>query len=197
MKKAFIILFFLSSNYLCSQTYSKYASNESVNDVLKFCIDNLKYNSFDKIKRKKIKSENIKWHEAFLTIYSKDSLNSFDSQFETILNRDNKLSSNYINKGLKKVKDIFSVKDIAFMRLQFDNEKNIIWNLKTKKGRFKSKPRRNYYIYSLPLFNLKKDKAIIFIENYCGGHCGGTRVEVLVKNNDKWVLYKSIGFWES
>lgn len=106
---------------------------------------------------------------------------------------------------------IFSKKDIEYIKQQVDENKGF----KIDKNKISSpekiisqdeldkilKRRSNYkekqYVnFSVPLFNLKKDKCIIKAES-CGINppgCGGS-VTVLQKKNGKWVELRNIYNW--
>lgn len=138
---------------------------------------------------------------------------------ENVLNRK---TAYYIGQDtvlLKKVDTLFSQKDKEFISKQYRNSINFILEqnlLKHKKvveydttmlaTREKS---RNYWeqlikknhcigLISLPLFNLKKDMAIVQVGYNCGVLCaeGGTYIYKLNRNG-KWELYLTIEKWIS
>jgi hypothetical protein len=120
---------------------------------------------------------------------------------------------------LKKIDTLFSQKDREFISKQYKNSINFILNpklLKHKKiieydttsntSRERSRKywekliEKNHCIgfIELPLFNLKKDMAIVQVGYNCGLMCaeGGTYVYKLNRNG-KWELYLTIEKWIS
>lgn len=137
---------------------------------------------------------------------------------ENVLNRQTMYYIGYDSIILKKADTLFSAKDKEFISKQYRNGIRFVLNqklLKYKKvieydttmtAREKSKiywdkmldKYRCIGSINTPLFNLKKDMAIIEIGYYCGSLCGegGTYVYKLNKNG-KWELYLTIEKWVS
>lgn len=138
---------------------------------------------------------------------------------ENVLNRK---TAYYIGQDtvlLKKVDTLFSQKDKEFISKQYRNSINFILEqnlLKDKKVveydttmlATKEKSRKYWEqlierhhcigLISLPLFNLKKDMAIVQVGYNCGVLCaeGGTYIYKLNRNG-KWELYLTIEKWIS
>ncbi len=61
----------------------------------------------------------------------------------------------------------------------------------------KSKRRNNYYILSIPIFSLDKQKAYVELEYYCGGLCGSGKGIYLKKINGNWFIIEKSTIWMS
>jgi len=136
---------------------------------------------------------------------------------ENVLNRQTRYYIGYDSTLLKKVDTIFSEKDKEFMSKQYRNGVNFILNqklLKRKKviefdttmiGEKKSriywdKMLEKYHCIGMintPLFNLKKDMAIVEIGYNCGTLCGEGGTYIYRLKNGKWELYLTIEKWVS
>ncbi|PZO26729.1 MAG: hypothetical protein DCF13_13285 [Flavobacteriaceae bacterium] len=138
---------------------------------------------------------------------------------ENVLNRK---TAYYIGEDtvlLKKVDTLFSQKDKEFISKQYRNSISFILNpklLKHKKiieydttSNVSREKSRKYWdkliennhcigLIDLPLFNLKKDMAIVHVGYNCGLMCaeGGTYIYKL-NSNGKWELYLTVEKWIS
>lgn len=137
---------------------------------------------------------------------------------ENLLNRQTMFYIGYDSILLKKVDTLFSIKDKEFISKQYRNGIRFILEQKLLKHKkvieydttmMAEKKSRIYWNKMLekyhcigtihtPLFNLKKDMAIVEIGYNCGALCGegGTYIYRLNKNG-KWELYLTIGTWVS
>ena len=194
MKKEIqLILLLLFTVNLYSQTYNNIVSDSIVNELLIFEIDNSP-KTYDDQKwwEKRINSIPIPWSEVMISIYSPE-IADFEFQKKVLIERDKQY-----NQELKNLTELFSESDFNYMKKQFNSENKIKWNFKIKKGRIKNNPKRKYYTYSIPLFNKKNTKEILYSE-FGGGcsHCGGANMLIYFKNDNNWKLYKSIPLWDN
>jgi len=136
-----------------------------------------------------------------------------------VLNRKTTFYIGYDTILLKKIDTLFSQKDKDFISKQYKNSVHFILDeklLKDKKvieydttmlatreksRKYYTKLLEKYHCISfvdMPLFNLKKDMAIVQVGYNCGLMCaeGGTYIYKLNKNG-KWELYLTIESWIS
>ena len=66
-----------------------------------------------------------------------------------------------------------------------------------EKGKIKENPKNKYYLYSIPLFDQKHEKALIIKDYSCGSLCGKTTIEIYIKTENSWKFYKSVFLLES
>ncbi len=188
-----ILTLFLICHTSYSQTHSQVVDDEIIHELIIHEIDNSPKNRSDKIfGKKRINSRQILWSEAIISILSENSIDTFEFQFEALVQRDRNIKSEF-----KKIDELFDSEDITYLREQFENEIVNSWNFKAKKVTIKKNPRNNFYSYSIPLFDKEFQTAIIYKEFYCGSLCAYGTVEVYQKNNGKWKHYKSISLWIS
>ena len=137
---------------------------------------------------------------------------------ENVLDRQTMYYIGYDSTLLKKVDTLFSIKDKEFISKQYRNGVRFILNQKLlrhkkvieydttmiaeKKSRiYWNKMLEKYHCVgklNMPLFNLKKDMAIVEFGYNCGALCGegGTYIYRLNRNG-KWELYLTIEKWVS
>jgi len=138
---------------------------------------------------------------------------------ENVLNRKTAYHIGQDTVLLKKVDTLFSQKDKEFISKQYKNSINFILNQKLLKQKrvveydttmlatreksraYWDKLLEKYHcigLIDLPLFNLKRNMAIVQVGYNCGVLCaeGGTYVYKLNKNG-KWELYLTIEKWIS
>jgi hypothetical protein len=136
---------------------------------------------------------------------------------ENVLNRQTMFYIGYDSVLLKKVDTLFSVKDKEFISKQYRNGVRFILNQKflkhkkvieydttmmaEKKSRiYWNKMLEKYHCIGMintPLFNLKKDMAILEIGYNCGTLCGEGGTYIYRLKNGKWELYLTIEKWVS
>lgn len=194
MKNRFIIILILLLTVQgYSQTYSGIVSDGIINELLISEIDNRpKRNEDQKLWKKRIHSKPISWTQAIIKLIS-SSPYDFNFQKTELISRDKQY-----NHELKKITELFTESDFEYMEILFNSELNNDWIFNVKKGKIKTRVKRNYYTYSIPLFDQKHEKAIIYFEfRGCGSVCGVGKILVYVKNNNKWNFYKSIPLWIS
>ena len=194
MKNILILLFLIFSTYkLHSQTYSGIVSDTLIESVLMAEIENQPKHSDDRnFWKKRIYSVPISWKQAIIKLISKPPYD-FSFQKEELINRDSRYNPN-----LKKITELFDNDDFEYIKKQFYSELKNNWSFETRKSTLKEHPTKNYYTYSIPLFDRKKEKAIIYTEFLgCGSTCGEGQILVYLKKNNKWNLYKKINTWIS
>jgi hypothetical protein len=135
------------------------------------------------------------------------SLLGFNNQsinFEEIINKSFFLkNSKTIN-----IDTVLSETDFRKMRKQMRELKNVkrldIEKLRSNKIDFienfdKNKPIPNaesVFKICLPLFSHDKNKAVMYVENYCEGDCGGGYLYIFHRQkNGEWSVFKSIQVW--
>jgi len=191
--KLTLILLVILTFKTYSQTYSGIVSDSLINELLISEIDNRPKSSDDqKLWKKRIAANPISWNQAMIKLISSPPYN-FEFQKTELIIRDRRY-----NRELKKITELFTQSDFEYMERQFNSEQKSKWNFKAKKGRIKNFPKRNFYSYSIPLFDKEHKKAIIYGEfGGCGGVCGGASMFVYLKKGNTWELYKTIPLWES
>ena len=193
MKRQLILIltFFLICHVSYSQRHSKIVNDEIIQELIIIDIDNSPKDRSDKIGKKRINNGRIFWTQAIISIFSENSNDTFEHQFEALI------QSERNNSELKKISELFDNHDIKFLKEQFENEIRNPWIFKAKKGTLKKNPKNNFYSYSIPLFDIEFETAIIYKEFFCGSLCAYGTVEVYRKDKGKWKHYKSIALWIS
>ena len=182
-----------------AQTYNSIVSDSIIENFMVWEIDNSgKYSTDSKFFKKKVNTYVIHWDNAIISlIESAISPNSFENQFEQMIYQDKSYSSTYY-KELKRIPEIVDEADIDFLKLQYENaERNKQWKFNSEKVRLKRNSNNNYYTYSTPLFNKEYTIAILYKEFFCGSVCAYGHLNIYMKENGQWKLYKSIFCWQS
>jgi hypothetical protein len=193
-KTIFLVINTLLLNSYCfSQNYSSIIPDGIINELITYEIINSKKSNNDyKILRKRISKVPIKWNNAIINILNIDTSLTFEIQYNALIDRDKQY-----NFGLKKINELFNENDINYLKEQFDNELNKEWNLNLGKIKLIRNPKKRNYSYSIPLFNIEKNKAIIYKEFYCGSLCAYGSIEIYIFKDESWMHYKSIPLWIS
>ena len=186
-----LILLLLFTLNIHSQEYSGIVSDSDINELLVYQIDNQpKHNDDRKLWKKRIYDNPVSWSQVIIKLISSPPYD-FEFQKTELINRDKRY-----NRELEKITELFSESDFEFMKEQFNSEQKKKWTFNAEKGNIDDNPKKNYYSFSIPLFNEKYDKSIIYSEfGGCGNLCGEGEILVYVKTNNKWKLYKSIPLW--
>jgi len=97
--------------------------------------------------------------------------------------------------------DSFSIADKLNFLHQLKTSKIQQWSNKTlnrSRVAYVDKIKKDIYSYSLSIFNLEKNIALIRVSFYCGSLCGHGGVYVYQKGNDgNWKLLDVINSWVS
>ena len=87
--------------------------------------------------------------------------------------------------------------DLSFMENQYQTIKETEWNFEHQKIRFKKKYRRNYFKYSIPIFNKDKTLAIMWRYKYCGSLCAYSELHIYELKDGVWRIKELIEGWIS
>ena len=184
MKVSVSIIFFIStilwSTYCTGQTYSYIISDKTISSFIK------KISKSMDPRAKKIDKEIIEWSE-------KDIYGERDSVFEM----------GFITEGIIEqdlVKGLFSPQDFKYITKQQENLEWPIWEVKNfpsnelidslgfaiilSKSYGRKKVGGNFaYSFSVPLFSLNHELAIVQQEYYCGFECMNYCILIYKKDN--------------
>lgn len=200
MRHALYLVIFLGlTSQMISQTYSGTISDSLIENFVIWEIDHSsKHPDESKLWNRKIAKKIIPWEEALISLLGSAGFpNSFENQYQQLLSQDKSWTLRYGN-DLKYISELLSESDIKFLKLQFDsNGKDAQWTFKTSKFNIKNNPRKNFYSYTIPLFNKSHNIAILYKEFFCGSACAEGRILIYVLENNHWRLYKDIPCWIS
>jgi hypothetical protein len=124
--------------------------------------------------------------------------------------------------GIDELTEIFSKKDIEFMKLQLDqsyafriNERlikvgkiisfdslGLLYKENERSDKFWKRFEKKYkahkfYGVSLPIFSVDLKTVMVSYGNHCGSLCGSGQTVIYKKKNGKWKQIKTISFWVS
>ena len=87
--------------------------------------------------------------------------------------------------------------DLKFMQEQYESIKDVKWTFKHKNLKLKQQYRKNYFKYSIPIFNKKRTLAIMWRYQYCGSLCAYSELHIYEWKNEKWIIKELIDGWIS
>ena len=166
-------LFLILTVNVKAQTFSSLIKDSEIKEIIKLDIDKEDTNSKG---GKNVKKELLDW-KSWVSIIG--------------------INSGYIKSKRDSINQLFTESDFDYMKEQIKAEKDTVWNLSLEKGKIKENPKNKYYLYSIPLFDQKREKALIIKDYSCGSLCGKTTIEIYIKTENSWKFYKSVFLLES
>ena len=183
MKKSLTIIIFLICLYrIDAQLYNEYVNDKQINQfMIHLLVTKTTYkNAFNK-DFKKIYYKPIHIGKANWSMYDKLNENlSFEVRFKKLFKRSD------LNKN-----------DFDFMKNQYQTIKDTEWNFEHRKLKLKKIYRKNYFKYSIPIFNKDMTLAIMWRYKYCGSLCAYSELHIYEFKNGKWKIKELIDGWIS
>ncbi|PTX14354.1 hypothetical protein C8N40_11118 [Pontibacter mucosus] len=99
------------------------------------------------------------------------------------------------DKLLEKVE--LTKEDVAFLKAQVNGFNDTIWNLAIPRISLKKKHKKNYFVYSVPIFTKDFKKAVFWRYMYCGSLCAYSELHTYKLYKGKWVIDEYIAGWIS
>ena len=183
MKRTFIIILFLiCSLRIFAQSYNEYVNDQEINQfMIEVLTSKESYGSAFNKTNKKVYYKPIHIGQANWSIFEKSYENfDFKIRFKKLFERSD------LNKT-----------DLSFMENQYQTIKETEWNFVPQKIKFKKKYRKNYFKYSIPIFNKDKTLAIMWRYQYCGSLCAYSELHIYELKNGNWKIKELIEGWIS
>ena len=83
------------------------------------------------------------------------------------------------------------------MKEQYETIKETEWKFAHRRLKFRKKYRKNYFKYSIPIFNKNKSLAIMWRYKYCGSLCAYSELHIYELKKGKWIIKELIEGWMS
>ncbi|CAN5206409.1 hypothetical protein BH09BAC1_BH09BAC1_18810 [soil metagenome] len=184
MKGLFVLIFVSLSCFSQAQTYSTVVPDEPIYSFLNWFVRfGPKHGKESLFKRKQINNKIIQWPN-FTEL---DEMSKF--YYAPVFFPEHDTTP------------IFKVADTKYLFQQLDAKQDTLWREKFKHSKLvdsKKSQKANPYNFSMPLFSLDGNYAIIEYSYYCGSVCahGGTFIYEKCGIR-KWKLYKTVITWMS
>ena len=177
-----LISLFISSEKILGQSYNTIVSDEQINGFMIQVLTNPENNenAFSS-SNKKVYYKPIHIGKANWSISEKSYNNyDFEIRFKKLFHRED------LNKN-----------DLTYMKEQYESIKTTKWNFDNKNLILKKKYKKNYFKYSIPIFNKDKNLAIMWRYKYCGSLCAFSEVHIYELKNGRWKIKELIEGWMS
>lgn len=177
-----IILLLFCFSWVYPQSYNQYVKDKEINQfMIEVLTSKEPYGSAFNKTNKKIYCKPTHIGQANWSLSEKEYESfDFEIRFRKLFERSD------LNK-----------KDLSFMKSQYQTIKKTEWNFNHRKLKLKKKYRKNYFIYSIPIFNKDRTLAIMWRYKYCGSLCAYSELHIYEKKDDKWKIKEFIEGWMS
>ncbi|UKN00333.1 hypothetical protein K6119_11365 [Paracrocinitomix mangrovi] len=183
MNQLLLLIFLITTQLVFGQQYSSLISDNEIENFISLDISNTKKLDHERKGKRRLYRKIINWDTSIFTEPVKNA-----STWEKYV---------YFFKTQNQIDSLFNQDDKLFIVEQIKAQKDTLWNSEWENIKIERRPRKNQYSFSIPLFTINRQVAIINKIYYCGNLCAYGGHFIYVKRDEQWYLWKTINAWMS
>ena len=184
MKQILIPIFFIAVSTGYSQTYSTVTNDSTVTSFMNQALAGKTNYPGTKLKNKKsVLSRPISWENARWDLNSAELNDTiFKEKFYFVMDT---------------LKKYFNESNLIFLEKQFKGQIKTNWNNRALNARFKKNYNLNFFEYSIPIFSVDYQSALLYEYYYCGNLCAYSGLWLYKHDGKQWIKFRLLKGWIS